>query len=70
MNKPNYYILIKDVDYFGTIIKKGAVYIRNKKDRDNFTPHIEGNICPSQSLSFYFVESNDDYFVPFIKPID
>ena len=53
--------LQKDIDWFGQTIPKGTVYVQCNDD--HYTPIIGGNICPHQSLSFYTIKNNKEYFL-------
>lgn len=58
------YILLKDFNWFGEIIEKGAIYKRYKSTKDKFRCFtINGNECPVFDLNFMTVRNNPEYFM-------
>lgn len=54
------YILQKDTDFFGRLIKAGTKYVQH--GQDYYWPIINGAHVPSCQLDFYTVKNNPEYF--------
>ena len=58
------YVLLKDANWFGKIIKKGAIYKQYSNTKDKFRCFtIDGNECPHLDLTFMTVRNNSEYFM-------
>ena len=58
------YVLLKDFDWFGITIKKGAVYKKYQSTADKYACHtIDGLQCPHLDLTFATVSNNEDWFL-------
>ncbi len=59
------YVLVKDVNYFGRVIKRGSTFKQYEGDKDWFRLfEIDNGIlmeCPG--IKLHFTSFNNDYFV-------
>ncbi len=57
------YVLLNDFDWFGKIIKKGAIYKQYKSTKDKFRCFTtNGCECPHFDLTFMTVRENPKWF--------
>lgn len=63
-NKPEKYILRKSVNWFGTYIPQGTIYVQHGKDY--YWPIINDAHCPSMQIDFMTV-TNNPYFMAIVS---
>jgi hypothetical protein len=58
------YVLLKDFDWFGKKIAKGAIYRQYISNADMYACYTtEGMKCPHNDLTFMTVRANKDWFL-------
>lgn len=61
LNKDTY-ILIKEVNYFGKILPAGIRFER-EQGTDWYLPRFNGSIHPHIKLSWFYIKTNQEYFI-------